>query len=456
MTRRPVRALVVAVVAVVAAAGVTTVVKASNGAFSGQYVLAGMFTKAGEGLHPGSAVNYRGVQVGRVASIDLVDRAARVQMLINRSFHVPSDATATIRPLNVFGADQVTLDFPQGDSAGRLAAGGVIAHTTVSSELGDLFAAADPLLAKIDAPDLSSVVSDLAQASVNEGPTIAASIDEGARLADLLDRTLPNQLRALDSFSSFTTALTPTASSFNAISNASNQALPAFNRAAPSYQRLLQTLAPFADDLAQFLSAYHPDIETLLNAGDNVARVVLVHQQDIGNVIQGLGVYFQRFAQALNPNEVLADGSQFGYFQTFILFSDLNQLVCSLIAPASPGLAFLQPLQQALTGAGTPFNCASQIAAFNAAQNHGALSPGSALAASQQAAQQLQTHAYQSLTAPQVPTPTGIGGIVNSILGAGGGLVSGTGGALGGGAGSSASGSSGSPGGGGLLGGPLP
>jgi phospholipid/cholesterol/gamma-HCH transport system substrate-binding protein len=291
MIPRPLRVVVVAVAAVVAAGGVTTVVKASNGAFSGQYVLSGMFTKAGEGLHSGSAVTYRGVQVGRVGSIDLVDRAAKVKMLINPSFHVPSDATATIRPINVFGAEGVALDFPPGDGGGRLAPGAVLAHTSVSNELGDLFAAADPLLARIDAPDLSSVVSDLAQASVNEGPTIAASIDQGARLADLLDRTLPDQLRALDSFSSFTTALTPTASSFNAISQASNQALPAFNRAAPSYQRLLETLAPFASDLAQFLSAYHPDIETLLNAGDNVARVVLVHQQDIGNVIQGLGVY---------------------------------------------------------------------------------------------------------------------------------------------------------------------
>jgi hypothetical protein len=159
----------------------------------------------------------------------------------------------------------------------------------------------------------------------------------------------------------------------------------------------------------------------------------------------------------LNPNEVLPDGSQFGYFKTFILFSDLNQLVCNLLAPASPGLAFLQPLQQALTGAGTPFNCSSQLAAFNAAQAHAAPSPASALAASQQAAQQLQTHAYQSLTAPQVPTPTGIGGIVNSLLGSGGGAVSGAAGALGGGSSGSGTGSSGAPsGGGGLLGGPLP
>ena len=449
--RRSLRAALVVVAAVVAAAGVVTIVKASNGAFSGQYVLSGMFSKAGEGLHSGSEVTYRGVQVGRVASIDLADRQAAVRMLINPSFRVPADAQATIRPINVFGAEEVSLTFANADSSPSLASGSSISRTSVSSELGDLFAAADPLLAKIDAPDLGAVVSDLAQASVNEGPTIAASIDQGARLADLLDRTLPDQLHALDSFSSFTTALTPTASSFNAISEASNVALPAFNRAAPSYERLLQALAPFADDLAQFLSAYHPDIETLLNAGDNVARVVLVRQQDIGQTIQGLGVYFQRFAQALDPHEVLADGSQFGYFQTFVLFNDLNSLVCNLIAPASPGLSFLQPLQQALTGAGTPFDCSSQLAAFNAAQARSASPAGTAGSSSQQAARQLTTQIYQSLTTPQAAQPTGISGVVNSLLGAGGGLLGGNAAGSGGTSGSGASGSG--SGLGGVLGG---
>jgi phospholipid/cholesterol/gamma-HCH transport system substrate-binding protein len=444
MTRRPVRVVAVVAAAVVVVAGVVVIVRASDGAFSGQYALSAMFPKAGEGLHSGSEVTYRGVQVGRVSSIALTRRHAAVGMLIDPGFRVPTDATATIKPVNVFGAEEVALAFPAADDAAALAPGATVGHTAVSAELGDLFAAADPLLARIDAPDLSSVVSDLAQASVGEGPTIAASIDEGAKLADLLDRTLPAQLQALDSFSAFQAALTPTATSLDAIARASNQVLPAFNSSAASYQRLLQTLAPFAQDLAQLLSAYHPDIETLLDAGDNVARLVLADRQDVGQVIEGLGVYMQRFALALNPAEVLPDGSHFGYFQTFVLFGDINQFVCDLLAPASPGLSFLAPLQQALTGAGTPLNCSSQIAAFDAAQG------GSAHAVpattTQQAGQQLSTDAYGAVAAPQTPTSTGLGGLIGSILGTG----TGTGSAGAGSGGASGTGS------GGLLGGVLP
>jgi phospholipid/cholesterol/gamma-HCH transport system substrate-binding protein len=413
---RPLRLLSVVVAAVVAVGGVVTIVKASDGAFSGQYSLTGTFPTSGEGLHAGSAVTYRGVQVGRVTGIALTDGKAKVSMALDHSFVVPADATATIKPINVFGADDVMFDFPTGDAAPHLAAGGTVRNTDVSPELGDLFAAADPLLARIDAPDITTIVSNLAEASQGQGPTIAASIDEGVKLADLLDRTLPAQLGALDSFSGFAGALTPTAASFNAISAAANQGLPAFNAQAAAYQRLLQSLQPFAANLAQFLATYHPDITTLLSAGDNVARVLLVRQQDVGQVISGLGTYLTKFANSVDPAEVLPDGSHFGYFHTFVMLSDINTLVCSLLAPAQPGLSFLAPLQQALSGAGSPLNCSSQIAAFNAAQKSGTPSSSSSAAASQ-AATNLQTQTYQGLAQPQQPQSTGLGGFINSLLG---------------------------------------
>lgn len=418
------------VAAVVAVGGITTIVKTADGAFSGAYQLTGLFPTSGEGLHAGSAVTYRGVQVGRVTDIALSDGQAKVNMAIDPTFKVPADATATIKPINVFGADDVMLDFPAVDGSKALAAGASVAHTAVSPELGDLFAAADPLLAQIDAPDLTTIVSNLAQGAEGEGPTIAKSITEGVKLADLLDRTLPAQLGALDAFSGFATALAPTATSFNAIALAANQGLPAFNASAADYKKLLATLTPFAQNLAQFLATYHPDFETLLSAGDNVARVLLVRQQDIGQVVSGLGIYLTKFANSIDPSEVLPDGSHFGYFHTFIMFSDINDLICSLIAPAQPGLSFLAPLQQALSGGGLPLNCASQISAFDAAQGG---APGVGGTSTSQAASQLSTQIYGGLGAPSEPTQSGLGGLIEALIG--GSSTSGSAGGLLGGAG---------------------
>jgi len=418
----------VVVAGVVAVAAVTVLIKVSNGALSGDYTLTGNFAKAGTGLHPGSEVTFRGVQVGRVTAITLVDRQAQVSMDVEPGFLVPSDATATIRPLNVFGAEEVAFDFPQGDRTAALHPGSTIARTDVSSELGDLFAAADPLLSTIDTTDLSTIVSTLAQASDGEGPTLAASIQEGAKLADLLDRTLPAQLQALDSFNGFTAALAPTGGSLNALSDAENQALPAFNANASTYAKLLDTLTPFADDLSQFLAAYRPDIQTLLASGDNVARVLLTRQQDVGTLIKGLGIYFTKLGNSVDQTETLPDGSHFAYFQTFIFFDDINNLICGLIAPSSPGLSFLAPLQQALSGAGTPLDCSSQIAAFDLAQDSGTAGPSSV----SQSAQSLSNQAYQALGAPQPGGSGGLGGLVGSLLGSGSGGSGSGGGLLGG------------------------
>ncbi len=288
--------------------GTVTLVRLANGDFAGDYKLAGIFPSAGEGLHPGSAVVFRGVQVGRVSTISLDQNQAQVTVLIEPSFKVPATATATIEPVNLFGAEQVSITSPHGnaDTAPYLTAGGSFAHAASSDELGDLFAAATPLLKKIDTNDLSRVLSELAEASQGEGPKIAASIDAGTQLAGLLDRTLNAQLLALDSFAQFTQAVAPAASDLNNLNAQINAGLPAFNAEETDYENLLNTLIPFSNRLAALLSTYHPDIATILESGDNVSRVLLAQQNTIGQVVNGAYHYFQKIARGRVGSEQVA------------------------------------------------------------------------------------------------------------------------------------------------------
>jgi virulence factor Mce-like protein len=354
--------LVVALVAVVLAVVVVQVVlRFSDGDFSGDYPLEASFTSATHGLFPDAEVVYRGVQVGRVSAVRLVDRRAQVAMEIDPGFRVPADAAATIEPVNVFGADEVSLSFPAGSGDHALRPGGTIRRTSVDPSLNGLFQAAAPLLDRVDTTDLSTVLATLAQAAQGEGPTIARSIDEGAKLAAFLDQTLPAQITALDAFDNFSGALAPTASSLDAIGAGSNQFFPTLvaNRAA--YDQLLADVTPFANNLSQFLSAYHPDIEQLLANGADVARLVLANQQQIGTLVRGLAIYEDKFATAFDPAERLPNGTEFGYFSVFVTVQNLNQLVCALLDPQIPNASFLAPLQQALTGVGSAINCSNQL-----------------------------------------------------------------------------------------------
>ena len=423
---RVVRAVIALVVLVALGLGSVFLVRMANGDYAGDYHLTGFFPRAGEGLQPGSEVVFRGVQVGRVSTISLIGSQAEVSVLIQPDFHVPATATATIRPVNLFGAEEMSLTSPGGnaDAGPYLSPGSTFAHANMSSEIGDLFAAATPLLDQVNTVDLSNVISELAQASNGEGPRIATAIQEGSKLAGFLDNTLAAQLNTLNSFARFTAVLAPDGSAINGISQQENIALPVFNRDVADYQRLLESLTPFANQLATILADYHPDIATILASGDNVARVLTAQQDNVGQVIQGAYQYADKLGHASSP-DTLPDGSGFGYFNTFILFADVNQLVCSLIAPAGTGLSFLEPVQQALAGAGSAFNCSSQLAAFNAAQSTAAPSTAPAAAApnptTSSAAQGLTNQVYGILGKPSSPSGSSpsIGGYIHSLLGGG-------------------------------------
>jgi phospholipid/cholesterol/gamma-HCH transport system substrate-binding protein len=430
----PVRSVLHGVVALVVAAavvaGVVVLVKNSDGAFSGNYPVVGLFAAAGQGLHPGSEVEYRGVQVGTVSSISLDAGRARVVLDLHPTFRFPRAGTATVRPQNLFGAEEVALTTPGGGRSGPwLASGQPLAHTAVADQIDDLFATADPLLQQIDTPDLAATVTELNQATNGQGPKIASGISEGSALGTLLSNTLSAQITALNSLTALSAALVPTGPQLNEVAKQANASLPAINNAQADFQKLLDTLNPLAENVAQFLSLYRPDIGALLSSGANVTRVLLVHESDIQSLIRGLYQYVTRLAGI--TGETLPDGSKFAYFQTFIQFGDVNSLVCSLIAPAAPGLAALAPLQQALASSGSPFNCASQDASFTAINPPTATPPAATPAAAPASAapaapasssaastgSAVAGQVYQALGAPSTSTGQSLNGYVQMLVG---------------------------------------
>ena len=173
------------------------------------------------------------------------------------------------------------------------------------------------------------------------GPRSPRPSAPGTQLAGLLDRTLNAQILALDSFAKFTQAIAPAAGDLNNLNAQINAGLPSFNAEEADYENLLNTLIPFSNRLAALLSTYHPDIATILASGDNVSRVLLAQQDTIGQVINGAYHYFQKIAEGASGLNKLPDGSTYAYFNTFILFSDVNSLVCNLIAPPTGGMSFL-------------------------------------------------------------------------------------------------------------------
>lgn len=406
---RPRRVVIALAVTIATLAVVYRAVGGAYDFFSTAYPLTATFDRLGQNVHPGSEVDYRGVQVGKVKSWSLVDRRVQVRFTINKGFKVPADATATLQPQSVFGSEILNLDFPNGQSSPFLQPGQSLTHTATSDQIQDFINSTVPLFQSLNPNDVQSIISDLTEASQGLGQTIAQSIDTGTRLADLFNNTLSAQINALDSFAKFQAAFTPTASNLNAIAAANNVGLPVFNRAEATFQAFLSTLKPLSDNLAQLLSTYRPDINILLGQGDNVVRVLLARQSDISDLIHGLYRYTLKFAKGAS-SEVLADGSRFAYFKLFTSFTDIDKLVCSLVAPAGapPDLQKnLAPLQSAL---GPQFDCGPGTSAAGPTTTGSPASPSNV-------AGQMATAAMSGLGQPQVPQPTNVGSVINGVVG---------------------------------------
>lgn len=146
------------------------------------YEVEANFTEA-TGLRTGVEVTYRGMRVGSVGKVALAPESATVRLDIDADRELPLESTATIRRRSAVGEPYVAIDPPPDPSGATMPTDGThvldVESTTTALAYGELFDAADELLASVDPDDLDTVVGELADALRGRG-------DE---LHDLLGRT---------------------------------------------------------------------------------------------------------------------------------------------------------------------------------------------------------------------------------------------------------------------------
>lgn len=323
------------VIVALVGAGATVAVRAAYGAFADDMTVMTRFARAGQGLRSGSDVKYRGVNVGKVRSVTLRNRQVDVALDLERSAKIPADTTATVRPKTLFGEKYVELAVrPRGGpylrDGDRVASGGT------GLEVEGLIDTTDDLLRQVDADQLATLMDQLVKASRGEGDRVAKLIDQSVESTGAIEDTLDAQLRAIDSFARFVREYRDIGPSINSINGNLNELLPTFNAARKDYERLLATVRPLADHLAEFIDVNEADIDALLADGDNIVRVLTARKANISETIRGLDVYTATLADAIAPG-TLPDGSRYGNLKLFIDLSQIQDLLCMVLGPSSPG-----------------------------------------------------------------------------------------------------------------------
>jgi virulence factor Mce-like protein len=162
------------------------------------YDVAADFKDSG-GIFVNAEVTYRGVAVGRVSNMDLVDHGVRVTLSINPNTDpIPVDTDAIVATRSAVGEQYVDLR-PKTDKGPFLKNGAVIPqdHTGIPVPVEQLLLNLDGLVGSIDKENLRIVVDELGKAFAGAGDDLGRLIDSGDLLLARAEKSLPQTLQLI-------------------------------------------------------------------------------------------------------------------------------------------------------------------------------------------------------------------------------------------------------------------
>ncbi|MGE2735622.1 MCE family protein [Mycolicibacterium vaccae] len=165
-----------AILAVVVLAAVVFTYLSYTAAFTPTDKVTVLSPRAGLVMERDAKVKYRGIQVGKVESIEYAGRDAKLTLAINRADmrYIPSNAPVRIGGTTIFGAKAVEFLPPEESSGGSLRPGTEVAARHVQLEVNTLFQNLTDLLDKIDPINLNATVSALAEGLRGNGNDLGA------------------------------------------------------------------------------------------------------------------------------------------------------------------------------------------------------------------------------------------------------------------------------------------
>lgn len=155
------------------------------------------------GIFTGAEVTYRGVGVGRVSRLELLDNGVRVELRLANCAHpaVPKTGTlAYVADRSAVGEQYVNL-VPKTDSGPYLKGGDTLSMTAAQLPVPTqvLLTNLDLLVRSVDTKNLSTAIDELAKAFNDRGPDLSRLLDAGDELLTTAQQNLPQTVALINS-----------------------------------------------------------------------------------------------------------------------------------------------------------------------------------------------------------------------------------------------------------------
>jgi len=161
------------------------------------YLVSAEFSDSG-GIFKGAEVTYRGVRVGKVAELELVEGGVKLDLRLEPGTKVPTGASAVVANRSAVGEQYVDLQ-PTREGEPFLASGAMIprAQTAIPISPTELVVNLDDFVTSVNLEDLTVVIEELGLAFGNGGgESLQKLLDDGDSLTRAAVDALP-QTKAL-------------------------------------------------------------------------------------------------------------------------------------------------------------------------------------------------------------------------------------------------------------------
>jgi phospholipid/cholesterol/gamma-HCH transport system substrate-binding protein len=260
--------------------------------------------RAGLVMDPNSVVKYRGVEVGRVASIQPKDGATlQLEVESSQLKYIPANVEAQISAPTVFGAKYVDLRPPSEPSRARLASGAVLTTNKVSIEANTVLKDVVAVLNQIDPAKINAVLSALAEGLRGKGEAIGHAItDFNQVLMEVNPRT--ETIRAdWRAFKGFNDTYSAAAQNLLATLDAGTADSLVITRNAKELDYFLLTLSGLAKSGNNLLGPSKDNLIHLLNAAEPTTRLLMKYNPELTCTFLGAKLIMDRgFADAFTFN----------------------------------------------------------------------------------------------------------------------------------------------------------
>lgn len=266
--------------------------------------------RAGLVMEPDAKVKFRGIQVGKVTSIDYHAKHARLTLAIESGQlrYMPSNVTVRIASNTIFGAKSVEF-LPPADPTGKsLQPGATVQASAVQLEVNTLFETLTEVLDKVDPVHLNGTLTALAEGLRGHGddlgatlaglntylaefnpmlPTMESDFAKTATVADIYADTAPDLVRIIDNVPTISNTLVEEQDNLNAaLLSATGLANNGYDALAPAADDFIAGIKRFRA-LGSLLAEYSPEFGCLFKS---LARAAEVFGPSIGGTNPALFV----------------------------------------------------------------------------------------------------------------------------------------------------------------------